>query len=108
MNAAAKENKKSSSMLHLRNVGPLGMAWYAPTTLTDLLSILRSSPSATKKFVAGNTSIGVYKEQTPDMWIYIRDVPEFQVRTCSAAWCIILVFLQHLSCDKFANESLKA
>lgn len=37
-------------------------------------------PSATKKFVVGNTSIGVYKDQHPDLWIYIRDIPELQVR----------------------------
>jgi xanthine dehydrogenase iron-sulfur cluster and FAD-binding subunit A len=64
--------------LHFRDA--LGMAWYAPATLDALTKLLRAEPAATKKFVVGNTSIGVYKEQKPDMWIYIRDIPELQVR----------------------------
>jgi hypothetical protein len=78
--AGASEEKEEAADLQFRDA--LGMTWYSPSTLTALLNLLRSSaPSATKKFVVGNTSIGVYKDQQPDMWIYIKDIYEFQVRS---------------------------
>jgi hypothetical protein len=73
-----KAGEAPKSALQFRDA--LGMAWYAPASLDALRQLLKSAPAATKKFVVGNTSIGVYKDQKPDMWIYIRDITELQVR----------------------------
>lgn len=78
-----KAGEAPKSALQFRDA--LGMAWYAPATLDALLQLLKSAPAATKKFVVGNTSIGVYKDQKPDMWIYIRDITELQKTEKTAA-----------------------
>eukprot|EP00005_Dracoamoeba_jomungandri_P003978 CAMPEP_0174259192 /NCGR_PEP_ID=MMETSP0439-20130205/8049_1 /TAXON_ID=0 /ORGANISM="Stereomyxa ramosa, Strain Chinc5" /LENGTH=1426 /DNA_ID=CAMNT_0015342987 /DNA_START=78 /DNA_END=4358 /DNA_ORIENTATION=+ len=55
--------------------------WYKPTSLAQLLSIMSAQPDATKKFVCGNTSIGVYKNQVFDMWIDITQVSDLKAIT---------------------------
>lgn len=85
------KNKKTNgaSARPLYVLSDTGAGWFAPQTMNDLFALLKANPSKTKKFVVGNTSVGVYKDQAPDMWIYIRDIPDFQVYTVAAKGIVI-------------------
>ena len=56
----------------------------SPSFSHIIQALLRNNPSASKKFVIGNTSIGVYKNQNPDMWIYYNNVPEYHSLSLSS------------------------
>ncbi len=106
-----KQCKQTNPILTLKD--PSGASWYSPKTVPDLLNIINSAPSLTKKFVVGNTSIGIYKDQNPDMWIYIRDIQELQFVGSTDSGIVvggaatITQFIEHLDLARRADSSLK-
>lgn len=62
-----------STRLHFKRGG---VEWIRPPTLADALAVLKSHPVGTVKPVVGNTSIGIYKEDRPRVYLDIQHIPE--------------------------------
>eukprot|EP01116_Phalansterium_solitarium_P016706 TRINITY_DN393_c0_g2_i1.p1 TRINITY_DN393_c0_g2~~TRINITY_DN393_c0_g2_i1.p1 ORF type:complete len:1372 (-),score=562.47 TRINITY_DN393_c0_g2_i1:226-4341(-) len=54
-----------------------GVLWYNATSLADLQSIMSQNAGAQMKLVVGNTSAGIYKDQTYDLYINVAGIPDF-------------------------------
>ena len=55
-------------------------AWFEPTTLPQLYSLMQTYVQNNYKLVVGNTSVGIYQKQT-DVYINIANIPELTATT---------------------------
>jgi len=60
--------------------------WYCPSSLSDLFALIKSLGESSKSFrlVAGNTSVGIYKDNSPyHAYIGLKHVKEFREKKIS-------------------------
>jgi len=84
--AFVREQRQAKHLLALEHRAAAAAAadssttmWFHPLSITALLQLIVKYQSSWRKLVVGNTSIGIYKNDHPSVFIDVKDIPDLLV-----------------------------